>query len=185
MLQKESMLNSAPREVVHTLLPKLHLRSFKQKKKGNDLEAKPRTLLIYKRRIESFHQANHRRMTIFFPDSSTRQLATHSPINTTVMVGNSTPHPAADVTAVGLCMCVCVCVCLCVCLHLSVFVCVWGLRVGLFYGFANHRKLISGYQTKNDFTHPSYWAFVQAGDTHIHARAHTHTHLSHTADNEK
>lgn len=86
-------------------------------KKGSILEvtylltvrwvAKLLTLLILKCWIEAFHQANHRLVTIFFPDSSTLQLATHSPINTTVMVGNSTPHPGTNVTAVGLCKSVC------------------------------------------------------------------------------
>lgn len=74
-------------------------------------EAKLLALLISNCWTESF-QANHRLMTVFFPDSSTHQLATHSPINTTMMVGNSTPHPGTDITAVGLCKSLCVCVCI-------------------------------------------------------------------------
>lgn len=95
-------------------------------------------------------------MTIFFPDSSICQLATHTPINTTVMVGNSTPYPATDVMDVVLCKRVC---------NLSVSVCDLELRANLFSGFTDHCKLISGYQTKNGFTYLSYWACIHPAHT--------------------
>lgn len=53
--------------------------------------------------------------------------------------------------------------------------CVCGMRVSLFFGFADHCKLIREYQTKKDFTYLSYWAFVHPAVTHTLMQAHIRT----------
>lgn len=69
-------------------------------------------------------------------------LAAHSSVNTTGMVGNSTPRPGTGrMTAAST---LCVCAPMYACLHLIAFACVLSFGLGLFFGFANHHKLIGG-----------------------------------------
>lgn len=114
MLCRESMLNSPFLKRCSTFYRQgLRLRSFKTPRKKHFLKGtafvysrSEATLLIFKCWIESVQQSQPQTYDNIF----SWELATHSSINTTGMVGNSKLHPGADVTAVGLCECVSVCV---------------------------------------------------------------------------